>query len=115
VLVGMSKNLSHTPVEPEVGFTAAPLQVTSVAPDNGSAGQLVAVVGQSFELGAGGAIPTVQFVDRLGVATQATAYFRSQQLLAVIVPALSPGRYAVTVTNPSGSPGVTLSSAFTVE
>ena len=115
VLVGMSKNLSHTPVEPEVGFTAAPLQVTSVAPDNGSAGQLVAVVGQSFELGAGGAIPTVQFVDRLGVATQATAYFRSQQVMAVTVPALPAGSYAVAVTNPSGPPGVTLSSAFTVE
>jgi hypothetical protein len=115
VLVKMSRNLSHTPVEPEAGFTAAPLQLTSVSPDNGTAGQLVAVIGQSFELGAGGVIPKVHFVDFLNVATEATAYFRSQQLLAVTVPhGLAKGTYAVQVRNPSG-PAVTLSPAFTVD
>ena len=78
----------------------APLRVTSANPDNGAAGQLIAVFGQSFELGAGGAIPGVQFVDRLGNATQATAFLRSDQCLTVTVPAaLSTGTYAITLQN----------------
>lgn len=113
VLVNMSRNLRHEPLEPDTGTALAPLQITDVLPDSGIMGQYIGILGQGFEVSATGNPPTVS------VGGKATpAFFRSDQSLTAVVPSgLAVGTtYDVTVQNPDpNSAPASLRRAFKVE
>jgi hypothetical protein len=87
-------------------ITVAPsgsITVTLVTPTSGPVGTPVQIGGSGFVSGA-----TV----KIGTVTASSSVI-SSSIISAIVPTMSPGTYAVTVTNPDGSTG-TLSNAFTV-
>jgi len=122
-LVRMARPIRHT-ITPEPGFglPLAKLRVTAVTPNLVQLSELqkpgnivtIAVLGQGFEFGPAGTLPTVNFV--FGTTQPSpTVYFRAQDTLAVVVPkGLGAGTFSVTVTNPDGT-SATLDGAFTVE
>ena len=90
------------------GVAAPGLQVNSVSPNAGQAGDRAVINGCGFTT-AGGQTPAVSFG---GVASPGVGFDSSQQLRAV-VPKHTYGAVNVTVTNPGGGAAATRLSAFT--